>query len=210
VDIIVTAVLSALGGAGISLAIAIFVMKKWVGVRIEESVKHEYAKKLEDYKFQLQEEFGGAVRKAQIEIQEAADERNADKDLLLKLLEVLPSSGNISYIGSVDMAGVVERGMVRQLQEFFHEWKDPEHSFLDKDIESIRAKLHEEVGGFLNYMAVNTYVTGSVEYVSVSKELLIRRPEKFQSIVAKLHELADRVVETHKSLVILGKRKLKC
>jgi len=59
---VIVSLISALGGTSLLLAIAAFLGKKWFNVRIEEAVKHEYAKKLEEHKVQLQEQVNRSIQ----------------------------------------------------------------------------------------------------------------------------------------------------
>jgi hypothetical protein len=207
-----TALVSSIGGASVILFVAIFIGKKWVGVRIEESVKHEYAKKLEEHKANLQDQANRAMETMKLEFQDAVDEKAADKSLYSKFIEAVPSSGAIEFIDKFNMAGFsFERTEIRQLHIFCYEWNDPEHCFLDNKLESLRADLHKAVVEYLDFLATNTWCCdGNMEYASVPAEWEDTDPKRFEKTVSKLHALAQKVVDAHRSLVSSARRKLKC
>ena len=55
-------IISNLIGTGIFSAVIFFILKKWVGTKIEASVKSKYSKELEDHKAQLQRQLQTHIR----------------------------------------------------------------------------------------------------------------------------------------------------
>ena len=209
---LITASVSSIGGTGAMLLIAIFIGKKWIGIRIEESVKHEYAKKLEEHKTKLQEQINRTIGEIKLEFQDAIDKKSADKSLYAKFIETLPSSGSIDFIDKFNMAGCpFKKKELEQLEKFCCEWNDPEHQFLDHELESLRNNLHEVVVEYLNFLVVNTWCCeGDVDLISVPAEWEETQPERFEKTVSNLHDLAQKIVDAHRLLICSAKRKLKC
>ena len=87
---ILTAIIAGLSGAGFATAIVVLVGRKWLVTFIEEHVRHQYAKKLEEHKAKQQT---------------AVDRRATDKSLFAKLLETLPSGGSIEYASTHSFNG---------------------------------------------------------------------------------------------------------
>lgn len=100
-DTFFTALLTSVGGTGVALAAAYFLGKKWLGTRIEESIKHEYAKELEEHKAQLTEQVNRSLSQIQREANDADEQRKTDKELFEQFLALLPSSRlNFLYTAS--------------------------------------------------------------------------------------------------------------
>ena len=208
----ITALITSLGGTGLFVVLMTFFVKKWVSSRIEESVRHEYAIKLEEHKVQLQEQVSRSVKKIEAEYQEIIDQKKVDKALFAKFMSVLPSSGSIEFINRFNMAGwSFNRDEFKQLDNFHHDWSSPEYQFLDKQIDDKRKRLHELVAQYLAYLAINTFpVRGAVGISSVPEEWEEEQPERFHETVTKLHEFARLVVEAHSDLVKTARNHLKC
>ncbi|MFH0984572.1 MAG: hypothetical protein V1882_03440 [Candidatus Omnitrophota bacterium] len=61
---IVTSLVTSIGGTGVFILIVAFFGKRWLGSRIEEAIKHEYGKMLEEFKFSFrQREQAAAIAK---------------------------------------------------------------------------------------------------------------------------------------------------
>lgn len=206
-----TALLTSIGGTTVLATILAWLGKKWIGARIENSVRHEYDVKLETHKAKLQQEVTETVRKLETEFQDAVDRQATDKDLFRRFLTTLPSSGSITFLRDNNFAGFsFRRSRLRDLDTFYHEWHDAEHEFLDGELEQIRKRLHELTAEFLSYLAVNTWpLDGDVESSWVPPEWEDVQPERFRETVDRIHDLAGRIVDVHASLVRMGRAKLK-
>ncbi|MDO8425894.1 MAG: hypothetical protein Q7T24_00080, partial [Deltaproteobacteria bacterium] len=98
-----TPLITSLGSSAVLFALLSFLAKKWIGSRIEQSVKHEYAKKLEEHKAQLQAQVNRSVEEMKAEFKEAIDQKATDKALFAKFMDTLPSSGSIEFLKTFDM-----------------------------------------------------------------------------------------------------------
>ena len=194
------------------IAIIVFLGRRWLGARIEESIKHEYARKLEEHKAHLQEQVNRSIRQMQSEFQEAVDQKATDKALFAKFLETLPSSGSIEFMDKFNMAGwSFDRKNLDQLATFQEDWRRPERQFLDEEVDKRRAHLHKLIGEYLKCLAFNTFpVKGNPDYSSVPEEWQEEQPERFNRTVKKLHDLAGKAVAAHKDLITTARQRLKC
>ncbi|MBK6881184.1 MAG: hypothetical protein IPN65_05820 [Elusimicrobia bacterium] len=195
---IVTAFLAGLGGAGTLQLVAIFLGKKWAEVRIQESVKHEYDKKMEEFRAGLRE---------------TSDEKAADKTLFMKLLEKLPATGGgIDFIRSFDFeSGSFLRTRIYDLHDFDRVWKNPDHLFLDVEINGKRGALHKAVEDFLHAYATYTFpLNTDIEWAAVPPDWADHMPQKYSEAVKLLNGRADAVVAAYDDLVKTARGKLKC
>ena len=203
-------ILTSLGGTAALLAAAAFLAKKWIGVRIEESVRHEYAKELEEHKAQLQEQARRVVQEAEAASQELADARSVDKALFQKLLAALPSTGGIRFVRDHPVGSVFEWGDLRELLTFEREWSAPEHEFLDEEFEEKRKHLRKCIALYLDYLATNTWPVDAHDRSSIPAEWKIDQPDRFAKTVDEVYRLAGDVVAAHDDLVRTGRGKFKC
>jgi hypothetical protein len=134
--------------------------------------------------------------------------RETDSKLFERLKEALPSKGSISFVDEQNMAGFSwPRYKLDQLKDFYQEWGDAEHEFIDQDMEALRANLHELTGEYLGQIAVNTFPASNPEYQTVPPEWEEVNPKHFFEVVGKLHETAGEIVKTHQDLIRLGRQK---
>jgi len=93
------------------------------------------------------------------------------------------------------------------IREFLALSGNPELEFLDIDLEGFRQKLIEVAGKFSWSIATNTFLVNR-EFYSVPEEWETEQPERFESVVTEIHELANSVWITYSELIKLGRRKL--
>ena len=209
----IAALLTSLGGTGILIAIAVFLGKKWLGSRIEQLVKHEYDKKLEEHKAELQAQVNRSVEEMKAEFQEAVDQTATDKTLFAKFLDTLPSSGSIEFLKTFDMGfGSFETEQLSQLKDFYYNWNKPEYEFLDSELEKKRRELRNVVQKYLDSYSKNTFLTYDIDQkrAYVLPEWKITQPENYRQAIEELNSLADEVVKAHTDLVRSARVKLKC
>jgi hypothetical protein len=195
---ILTALLSGIGGSALLIALLALICRKWIGTRIEESIKHEYAKKIEEFKAGLQEK---------------VNKDAADKTLFLKLLETLPSDGSIEFLRTHDHGGPFPKGHLSQLRTFYYEWRNPEHEFLNPELENKSKVLHKCVNEYLTCIGLNAFrlPPPNADYLQVQPEWKLKEDtNEFRELVNKLHTLADKVVKVHEDIVRSGKALLNC
>ncbi len=134
-----------------------------------------------------------------------------DKKLFAKLKQTLPSNGSIHFIDQQNMAGwSFKWSQLEDLENFAHNWNDPEHEFLTKKIELKRKELREKVNTYLWLLAKETFTTSNPEFSSVPEEWEIEQPERFQRVVEQLHSQAEDIVTLHRDLFRTARKTLKC
>ncbi len=207
-----TALLTSIVGTGAMIALAIFLGKKWLVTRIAESVKHEYATKLEEHKADLQEQVHRSIQDMKAGFQEALDKKAVDKALFAKFFEVLPSSGCIELVATFSTSGgLFNRKSLEPLETFLREWGMPERQFLDPEIDQKRERLHTITGKYLLSIYENTSPVNSTPgHCSVSPELKAREPDRFREVVSEIRDLEEQLVAAHRDLVETARRKLIC
>jgi hypothetical protein len=181
--------------------------------KIDESVKHEYAKKLEEHKAQLQEQLTHSIQYMKAKSQENIDQKTTDKALFTKLLDTLPSSGSIEFVGShVVEHSSFDRDNLGQLRRFSQEWARPENYFLDSEFDKKREHLLEIVDEYLHYLACNTFIDDRKEFniSSIPGEWITEQTERYNKTVETLNNLANQLVAAHTDLINMARKKLKC
>jgi len=132
-----------------------------------------------------------------------------DVELFKEFKRVIPSKGSISFIDEQNMAGFSwPRDQLRELEQFYYEWNDAEHEFLDNELEELRVKLHNLIGDYLGQIATNTFPANDTKRQTVPPEWELENPKRFFEVVNKLHETAGSIVETHQDLIRKGREKL--
>jgi len=148
-------------------------------------------------------------RSISFEEKKIPDNREVDLRLFNEFKKVLPSNGSIHFIDEQNMAGFSwPREKLQDLDVFYHEWNDAEHEFLDNDLESIRAKLHELIGDYLGQIETNTFPANNPDWQTVPPEWELENQKRFFEVVNKLHETAGLIVETHQELIRKARKKL--
>lgn len=186
---ILTSLITGTGIAGILIAFMLFFGKKWLGARIEESIKLEYAKRRDEH----------------------VDQITSDKILFSCFLEELPSSGVIEFVKTHDFGASYPVGTLRELKKFEREWGTPERCFLDNVINSKLEHLRMAISEFLDYSAENVFtLKDNPNRAAIPKEWRDTHPDKYRETVKKLNELGDQLATSHEDLVITARRMLKC
>lgn len=137
-----------------------------------------------------------------------AQPRAADTELFERFRTELPTKGSISFINEQNMAGFSWRlSQLDQLRHFYYEWDNVEHEFIDAQMETMRAHLHQLVGDYLEQIATYTFPTHNPDRQTVPPEWEIDKPELFASVVKGLHETAGKIVKLHGELFRTGRQK---
>lgn len=96
------------------------------------------------------------------------------------------------------------RSKLNQLEDFYQEWGDAEHEFIDQDMENLRSNLYKLTGDYLGQIAVNTFPANNPEHQTVPPEWEEKNPKHFFDVVGRLHETAGEIVKTHQDLIRLA------
>jgi len=134
--------------------------------------------------------------------------KNPDVQLFKKLIQTLPSNGDIDYIRAEEMAGMIDSERLKQIKRFYYEWKDAEHEFLNRGLEKKRKQLYKVISDFLMCYFANAFQQNGTLY-RVPVEWQVNDPTKYQSAVDQLNDLADDIYRLHQNLVRSARHKLK-
>ena len=202
---------SGMASGTVVFGLLLWLGKKWAGSRIENSVANEYETRLASHQMELQKDLTAAIKKMEMEYQDSVDQRAVDKVLFQQFLNLVPSNRSIHFVHTHNFAGFSFRqDCLKDLDEFYREWNDPEHEFLDAELEDKRRLFYESVDKFLNSVWSNTWaIETNNERASVPAEWEIEHPDRFDQVVKTIHDNAHEVVQTHGELLRMGRVKLK-
>ncbi|MDB5295166.1 MAG: endonuclease [Phycisphaerales bacterium] len=138
---------------------------------------------------------------------QAGQRAEVDRRLFEAFLNVLPSTGSIRFVKEHHMGGAFRNERLDQVDEFYETWGDPEHEFLDVEIEVARRNLYQAVAAYREAIALHCHHDGwGVLCVPSDREL--DHPDRYHATIEGLHGLARAVVAAHADLVRTGRRKL--
>lgn len=132
-----------------------------------------------------------------------------DVDLFIKLQKLLPSDGPIQFIKDHDFGGAFYREKIEPFGVFNYEWDNPEHEFIDEELEKQRKELLSNSTEFMAAIGKNTSAT-SKGYQSVVPDHVRNSPipDWVKRDIKEIHESADALVESHQKMVRMGRKKL--
>jgi hypothetical protein len=131
-----------------------------------------------------------------------------DKILFDKLLRMLPANDVIEWIRQNNFAGFsFDRSRLDPIRVFVNEWDNPEHEFIDVDIEHARTQLFESLENFMSTIATETFAMDNGSQ-SVPPDWERNDAERFKEVVSRLHGQAQEIVDRHARIVRLGRRRL--
>lgn len=133
-----------------------------------------------------------------------------DRELFGRLLRVLPSDGDIAFIGALDFGRAFDRRRLEGLNNFYYHWDDPEYRFVDRALEEKRMELFIAVMQFLDVVRVHAAPdeAGLHSVVSGNTDPGGGLSERTREAIDTLTTAAKTVVSTHQDLVRLGNRQL--
>lgn len=137
------------------------------------------------------------------------EHRKLDQGLFLRILRRLPWNGSIGFISTNNFAGFsFDCRALLDLHELAACNDDPSWEFIDPTLEIARANLAHHVSRFLGLIGMNTFPTDNPDRNSVPEEWERERPEHFFQVVDEIHEAASRCVDSYKTLLREGRRRL--
>ena len=190
------------------------------GKLVEHSVKHEFDKRLEGYKAQLQHEFDRDLEgyKAQLEeqareslqqTQESIERRAVDRLLFQSLMRALPSSLITNIADLLLTTFGIHMNDVLALDVFVMTWDQTEYEFLDAELDAKRRTLLACIREISAYMP--NHMMGDETGVSrVPKELDWEKNQQRQAVCQRITELWTRVEEARSDLIRTCRAKLHC
>jgi hypothetical protein len=139
-----------------------------------------------------------------------------DQQVFLKLREILPSTGSMSFVRDHHYAQPYEIDVHDDLRDFERYCKNPEFEFLDADLEGLKTNLIEYIDEFLSALGQHAFVDPRLAFAE-REGTWCRIPkyflnglynEKYLQEVTEVNKLADKVWEAYEALIRLGRRKL--
>jgi hypothetical protein len=131
-----------------------------------------------------------------------------DRQMFMRIQEMLPSTGSISFIRGHGYSASFPIEKHKDLHKFYMEGEKPEFEFIDADLETFRARLDDNVGKFLNVIALKTFPSHLSGSNQVPPEWELHQPELYEETLEKIHDLAQKVCSSYDDLIRLGRRKL--
>ena len=136
--------------------------------------------------------------------------REHDRELLAKLLETLPPSGGIHFVGCHDFAGSFRSENLDDLDKFHDAWCNPDHEFIDQRIEDGRDKLYQAIHEFLSLVGQFTTLRGrgiqTIKLSSPQKDF--EQSERLQHEAMQLNKAAAKASRLYTEFVRLAKKRL--
>lgn len=133
-----------------------------------------------------------------------------DVTLAWKLLEALPSNGIIKFLKEHDFLGSFRSEEIRPLNQFLYEWDNPEHEFLDSELESYRKALLKRAGEFSMNVAkyTSSNMAGMQAVIVDGQRNDFEQMQRFEVEAKAVNEAADSLVGAHESFVRAARGKL--
>jgi hypothetical protein len=139
----------------------------------------------------------------------APPKNEADKEVFRDLLKTLPSDGAIQFVREHDFSLRFRSEDKNDIRRFLADCGGPEHEFIDSELEVLRKDLMTKCSSFLSCLGGNTW---SVEFregfKSVPEEWRWEQPERFKTVVKKIHREAESVCRAYDQLVRAARKKL--
>jgi hypothetical protein len=143
---------------------------------------------------------------------ELKKDQSHPNDVLLakQFLQSLPSDGGISFLKKHDFLGSFKSDDISDIDRFSYEWNNPDHEFIDSELESLRKKLLDSVTkfGFCTAMYTSPNKRGfqAVRYDQSSYDA--DEEKRFSVEASEINNAADLVVEAYSSFVRTVRSKL--
>jgi hypothetical protein len=80
------------------------------------------------------------------------------------------------------MAGSFDVQMFSQLDTFYYRWNDPEHEFLDPQLDSKRKQLHDLIKEYYKSICHNTFPNSSGKQ-EIPPEWEYEKPAEYQAAI---------------------------
>ncbi len=133
-----------------------------------------------------------------------------DRALFEQFRSELPVSGSISFVRNHPVGASFRRDDPEQLFRFLDYWNDPEHEFLDSELDQKRSKLFDSISEYVHVLATNTWSIRDTDFQGIPEEWERDDPERLQEVIKQLAVLGKTLVGRYDDLVRTGRRKLKC
>lgn len=133
---------------------------------------------------------------------------DADRKTLAALIKLMETTGSVDWLRNANFAGwSFDWGRLSGIEEFASR-KGPQHEFIDRDLEKLRAAFFDRSRELLNLLAIETYPVGHGDRQSVPDEWEEEQPERFRRAVKEIHSAASKVCDSYDDLVRKARKKL--
>lgn len=134
-----------------------------------------------------------------------------DTQLFKKLLETLPSDGNMRFLREHSFFDSFELGSIKQVINFYDYWNNAEYEFINEELETLRKRLYQNIQDFVGVSSTGTYSQSGGwfsaipdRYQGEEENLPIHVVEK----IKKMNDLAEQVYQSHQELIRRAKQVL--
>jgi len=131
-----------------------------------------------------------------------------DREVLLQVRKVLPSTGAIRFIRSHAWGAAFPLSKMDELYRFLDHCTRPEFEFIDADLEGLRASLAESVERFLATIGLDTFPLNRPGWNNVPREWNFVQAERYSKAINELTSSSNKVCAKYDELIRLGRRKL--
>lgn len=134
--------------------------------------------------------------------------RHNDQKLLKSFIDLLPSNGDtINFLQSGNIEGCpFPLQFLDPLFSFTTQWDNAEYEFVDKKLESKRKEILRVIKEYLIFSGLNTFPVDKGRN-TVPSEWAYKDPERFNTVVKKLYNLAGQAFILHQEIIRIGKKK---
>ncbi|AQT58895.1 hypothetical protein [Cellvibrio sp. PSBB023] len=146
------------------------------------------------------------------DIHDKPKETTSPNDIALfkKFQECLPINGAIKFIKEHDFLGSFTIEEISPFNRFVYEWENPEHEFIDIELEALRKELYGLIKEFTQaigrYSSPNSMGRQSVRVHS--QEGIPEFEKKFEQEAGIINNAASAVEACHSNLIRVGRKKL--
>lgn len=126
-----------------------------------------------------------------------------DREFLDTLMDVLPSSGTMTWMRDYDFGGTFDVDWLEDLHKFVQECRKPEFEFINPELEELKGKLQVQSETFLNLIGLETYP------INMPNRLLNQLPPespKYEEIRKKLNSHAQAISDVYNELIKKARR----
>jgi len=195
--------LSSFIGSGVAGVLLYFVITKWLGTRIEQSIKHEYDRALEEFKTNLVLEQNELINKRAREI-------STDSMLLAEFLHSFPPGGQIQRIRNAS-GRIFDVDITDLLDRLINEWELVDHYFLDSGVNDALNRLIAQARAFAYELSNSTFpMPDKPDKYEIPPEWKIQDYDNYNAILKLLYDYRDLFVQAYDEFVKTARSKLNC
>ena len=138
------------------------------------------------------------------------ESKSADKEIFNEIRNnILPANNGIYWLRNQNFRGFsFNPKNMRDFDEFEEFCKNPNYTFLNKDLEEKKTKLLIKISKFTELIGINTWSTkGGLQ--TVPPEWEIEQPERFSKTVSEIHSVVFEIIDLYDEFIKMGKKILK-